>query len=168
MILSNVLGMETLWLVIAYTIRIAARLGPVPACPWCPMVTRTGPGFRWGLMGKVHLTLLWVNHGQSHTGPVQDLSRVALAQTGPEVPVVPRTNPVRDQTGNVNWDQWPPNPHYALLYMKNVMKLSGISAFIFLTFICISKGYGGWLNWPQCMENSLDEIYQGVEGESLT
>ncbi len=37
------------------------------------------------------------------TGPVRDLSGVALARTGPGVPVVPRTNPVRDQSGNVIW-----------------------------------------------------------------
>ena len=52
-------------------------------------------------MGKVHLTSLWVNHGQSRTGPVRDLSGVALARPGPGVPVVPCNNPVRDQSGNV-------------------------------------------------------------------
>ena len=37
------------------------------------------------MVGKVHLTLLWVNHVQSRTGPVRDLSGVALARTGPGV-----------------------------------------------------------------------------------
>ncbi len=45
----------------------------------------------------------WVNHGQSRTGPARNLSGVALAQTGPGVPLVPRTNLVRDQSGNVIW-----------------------------------------------------------------
>ena len=54
-------------------------------------------------MGKVHLTMLWVNQGHARTGPVRDLAGVALARTGPGMPVVPRTNPVRDQTGNVIW-----------------------------------------------------------------
>ena len=54
-------------------------------------------------MGKVHLNLLWVNHGQFRTGPVRDLSGVVLARTGPDVPVVPCTNPVQDQSGNVVW-----------------------------------------------------------------
>ena len=38
------------------------------------------------------------------TLPVWDLSRVALARTGPAMPVVPRTNPVQDQNRNVIWD----------------------------------------------------------------
>ncbi len=41
--------------------------------------------------------------GQSRTGPLWDLSGVALARTGPNLPVVPCTNPVQDQTGNVIW-----------------------------------------------------------------
>ena len=49
-------------------------------------LTGRAPGFERGLMGKVHLTLLRVNHGQSRTEPVRDLSGVALARTGPGVP----------------------------------------------------------------------------------
>ncbi len=59
--------------------------GPVRACRWCPMVARTNP-FDLAL-GK----------------PWAIPKRVALARTGPSVPVVPGTNPVRDKTGNVIW-----------------------------------------------------------------
>ncbi len=54
-------------------------------------------------MGKVLLTMLWVNQGHARTGPVWDWVGVALARIGPGVPVVPRTNPVRDQARNVIW-----------------------------------------------------------------
>ncbi len=52
---------------------------------------------------KVHLTMLWVNHGHARTGPIRDLKGVAYAWTGPSVPMLPRTNPVRDQSGNIIW-----------------------------------------------------------------
>ncbi len=47
----------------------------------------------------VHESCIWACPYGAHTG----LSGVTLARTGPSVPVVPLTNPVRDQAGNVIW-----------------------------------------------------------------
>ncbi len=54
------------------------------------------------------MPLPWSTNGQKMSlisEKVRILGRpIALARTGPRVPVVPRTNPVLDQTWNVIWD----------------------------------------------------------------
>ncbi len=92
-----------------------ARTGLARACPVCPASAHMGPnvgwaklvwltmrwswacpygahtGFPWGLLSKVHFTLLWANHRHARMGPVRGLRGVALARTGPRVPMVART-----------------------------------------------------------------------------
>ena len=44
-----------------------------------------------------------VPYGHARDAPWHGRAMVALAQNGPDVPVVPRTNPAQDQSGNVIW-----------------------------------------------------------------
>ena len=61
-------------------------------------------GFYRALLAKVYLPLPWANYGLAPMGPVRDLTGLAHARTNPAVPMVARTNTVRDLTGLTNWE----------------------------------------------------------------